>query len=73
MPRGASSGSAAGFEGELPDASKILLRNGWFVRVERALYTLFEPGKAAVVRWKVHLPTATAEATAISPGLSVAS
>jgi hypothetical protein len=62
-------------KGELPDAPKILLRNvyGWFVRVERGLYTLSEPGRAALVRWKLHLPTATAEAMPISPALSVAS
>jgi hypothetical protein len=42
----------------MPDAPKILLRNvyGWFVRVERGLYTLSEGGKAALVRWKAHLP-----------------
>ncbi len=42
----------------LPDAPKILLSNvyGWFVRVERGVYTLSEGGKAALVRWKAHLP-----------------
>ncbi len=42
----------------LPDARKILLRNvyGWFVKVERGVYTLSEGGKAALVRWKAHLP-----------------
>jgi hypothetical protein len=56
-------------KGELPDAPKILLRNvyGWFVRVERGLYTLSDPGRAALVRWKAHVPAAAAE------GLSVAS
>ncbi len=36
-----------------PDAPKILLRNvyGWFVRVERGVYALAEPGKAALIRW----------------------
>ena len=45
-----------------PDAPKILLRNvyGWFVRVERGLYALSEGGKAALVRWKAHLPCASA-------------
>jgi hypothetical protein len=44
-------------KGELPDAPKILLRNvyGWFVRVDRGLYALSEPGRAALVRWKDHL------------------
>lgn len=42
----------------LPDVPKILLRNvyGWFVRVERGIYTLSEGGKAALVRWKAYLP-----------------
>ena len=36
-----------------PDAPKILLHNvyGWFVRVERGVYALAEPGKAALLRW----------------------
>ena len=36
-----------------PDAAKILLRNvyGWFVRVERGVYTLTEEGRAALIRW----------------------
>jgi hypothetical protein len=36
-----------------PDAPKILLHNvyGWFVRVERGVYALTEPGKAALQRW----------------------
>ena len=28
---------------------------GWFVRVDRGLYALSEPGRAALVRWKDHL------------------
>jgi hypothetical protein len=37
----------------VPDAPKILLHNvyGWFVRVERGIYGLAEPGKAALIRW----------------------
>jgi hypothetical protein len=37
----------------VPEAPKILLRNvyGWFVRVERGIYGLAEPGRAALVRW----------------------
>ena len=44
-------------KGELPDAPKILLRNvyGWFVRLDRGLYALSEPGRAALARWKDHL------------------
>lgn len=36
-----------------PDAAKILLHNvyGWFTRVERGVYALAEPGKAALIRW----------------------
>ena len=36
-----------------PDAGKIVLHNvyGWFVRVERGVYALAEPGKAALLRW----------------------
>ena len=62
-------------KGELPDAPKILLRNvyGWFVRVERGLYTLSEPGRAALMFWKAHLPAGTAEVMPVSPALSVAS
>ena len=47
----------------MPDAPKILLRNvyGWFVRVERGVYALSESGKAALVRWKAHLPDTAAE------------
>ena len=42
----------------MPDAPKILQRNvyGWFVRVERGVNGLTEGGKAALVRWKEHLP-----------------
>ena len=42
----------------IPDAPKILLSNvyGWFVRIERGVYTLSEGGKAALVRWSAHLP-----------------
>jgi hypothetical protein len=51
-------------KGESPDAAKILLNNvyGWFVRVERGLYGLTEGGKAALLRWKAHLPETAAEA-----------
>jgi len=37
----------------VPEAPSILLRNvyGWFVRVERGIYALAEPGRAALVRW----------------------
>ena len=46
-----------------PDAPKILLSNvyGWFVRVERGVYALSEGGKAALVRWKSHLPSYAVE------------
>ena len=45
-------------KGGMPDAPKILLRNvyGWFVRVERGVYALSDGGRAALVRWKTHLP-----------------
>ncbi|MGE0852780.1 MAG: DUF2161 domain-containing phosphodiesterase [Hyphomicrobiaceae bacterium] len=54
----------------VPDAPKILLRNvyGWFVRVERGVYALSDAGKAALVRWKSHLP-APADRDAASPVL----
>jgi hypothetical protein len=37
----------------VPEAPKILRRNvyGWFQRVERGVYALAEPGKAALLRW----------------------
>ena len=43
---------------KMPDAPKILLNNvyGWFVRVDRGIYTLSEAGKTALVQWKAHLP-----------------
>lgn len=42
----------------LPDAPKILQRNvyGWFVKVERGVYTLSDTGQQALVRWQTHLP-----------------
>ena len=50
----------------MPDAPKILLDNvyGWFVRVERGVYALSEGGRAALVRWKAHLPEAMAPRSA---------
>jgi hypothetical protein len=43
---------------DLPGAPKILLRNvyGWFVRVERGIYTLSDSGRAALVRWGEQVP-----------------
>jgi hypothetical protein len=43
---------------DAPNAAKILQRNvyGWFVRIERGIYTLTDPGRAALVRWSAHLP-----------------
>ena len=51
----------------MPDAGKILLSNvyGWFVRVERGVYSLTDAGRAALVRWKTHLPV-TAQASSPS-------
>lgn len=51
-----------------PDAGKILLDNvyGWFVRVERGVYALSEAGKAALIKWKSHLPSCAPE-TAAAP------
>jgi hypothetical protein len=45
-----------------PDAPRILQRNvyGWFVRVERGVYALTDGGRAALVRWKAHLPDTAA-------------
>ena len=50
-------------KGSAPDAPRILLNNvyGWFVRVERGVYALSEAGRAALVRWRTHLPDAAAE------------
>ena len=38
---------------QIPDAPKILLHNvyGWFINVERGIYTLSEAGRAALKRW----------------------
>ena len=43
----------------IPDAPKILHRNvyGWFVSIERGVYSLTEPGRAALSRWPQ--PTST--------------
>ncbi len=51
-------------KGGIPDAPKILLGNvyGWFVRVERGVYALTDAGRAALVRWKAHLPDTAASA-----------
>lgn len=49
-----------------PDAPKILLANvyGWFVRVERGVYALTDAGRAALVRWKEHVPDQTRQQAA---------
>jgi hypothetical protein len=53
----------------LPDAPKILLGNvyGWFVRVERGIYALSDGGRAALVRWKAHIPLQTPRGAASAP------
>jgi hypothetical protein len=53
----------------LPDAPKILRTNvyGWFVRVERGVYTLSDSGRAALVRWKAHVPAQRPEDAAAAP------
>jgi hypothetical protein len=50
-------------KGAIPDAPKILLHNvhGWFVRVERGVYSLSEAGKAAIILWKADLPEPAAD------------
>jgi len=50
----------------MPDAAKILHRNvyGWFVRIERGVYALTDGGRAALVRWKAHLPSGSFPAAA---------
>jgi hypothetical protein len=47
---------------EIPDAPKILRGNvyGWFVLVERGVYTLAESGRAALMRWPQSTPPNTA-------------
>lgn len=46
----------------MPDAAKILRRNvyGWFARIDRGVYGLTDAGKAALERWKAHIPAAVA-------------
>ena len=41
-----------------PDAPKILLGNvyGWFVRVERGVYSLTDEGRTALIRWPQTVP-----------------
>jgi hypothetical protein len=50
-------------KGGIPDAPKILLHNvyGWFVRVERGVYSLSEAGQAAIIFWKANVPERAAE------------
>ena len=45
----------------IPDAPKILLDYvyDWFVRVERGVYALSDGGRAALVKWKAHIPDQT--------------
>jgi hypothetical protein len=49
-----------------PDAAKILQNNvyGWFVRVERGVYSLTAGGRAALLTWQAHLPDPVPLATA---------
>jgi len=53
----------------MPDAGKILRRNvyGWFVRIERGVYTLSDDGRAALARWRDIQPAPAAEAGEIGP------
>ena len=50
----------------LPDAPRILLGNvyGWFVRIERGVYTLSEGGRSALRRWRAHVPSQHPRGTA---------
>ena len=50
----------------IPDAPKILHRNvyGWFVPVERGVYTVAESGRAALQRW----PAGSAD---INPSMTI--
>jgi len=50
----------------VPDVSKILLHNvyGWFERVERGVYKLTDPGRAALKRWPQPSSIATSAAKA---------
>ena len=43
---------------DIPDAPKILRGNvyGWFVPIERGVYTLAESGRAALLRWPQSAP-----------------
>ena len=43
-----------------PSAAAIVSRDvyGWFERVERGVYRLTDAGRAALVSWADHLPTA---------------
>ena len=58
----------------MPDAPKILLSNvyGWFVRVERGVYALSDGGRAALVRWRAHLPPSALEKRVEAPASSPA-
>jgi hypothetical protein len=58
--------------GGIPDAPKILLSNvyGWFVRIERGVYSLSEGGRAALVRWSAHLPVAS-KTSSLEPASAV--
>ena len=59
-------------KGRAQDAPQILLRNvyGWFIRQERGVYALSEGGRAALVRWRVHLPDGDWDMAGIEPATS---
>jgi hypothetical protein len=58
-----SPGRPRDLKATVPGAPQILLRNvyGWFVRVERGIYTLSDSGKAALVRWVAHVPSSASK------------
>jgi hypothetical protein len=58
----------------MPDAPKILLKNvyGWFLRLERGVYTLSPTGRAALRHYAAHItrshsPNTTAVGSAPPP------
>ena len=50
---GADACAAKDLKPAMPDAVKILLSNvyGWFDRVERGIYKLFDVGKLPLLQW----------------------
>jgi hypothetical protein len=57
----------------IPDAAKILHGNvyGWFAAIERGVYSLTEPGRAALLRWPQPIASTVLQTYAIDQSIAV--